>query len=116
MIFVKNEKNKLVGLYERAPNILGPRVLKIKVVALSVRCSQTTHSFLDFGQGRVGDSVLSQSPSQSQSSSPIHARGTQTTQDPSTHYNSRLCRSRFSSLPLTLPLQRGSVRVSQSES
>src|SRR6218665_3116035 len=34
-----------------------------------------------------GDSVLSQSPSQSHSSSPIHARGTQTTQDPSTHYN-----------------------------
>src|SRR6218665_42170 len=81
MIFVK--KNKLVGLYERVPN-----VLKIKVVALNVRCSQTTHSFLDFGQGRVGDSVLSlQCPSQSQSSSPIHTRGTQTTQDPSTHYN-----------------------------
>src|SRR6218665_909843 len=78
---------KIVGLYERAPNVLGPHVLKIKAVALSVRCSQTTRSFLEFGQGRVGDSVLSQSPSQSQSSSPIHARGTQTTQDPSTHYN-----------------------------
>src|SRR6218665_2396171 len=89
MIFVKNKKiNKLLGLYERAPNVYGLHVLKIKVVALSVRCSQTTHSFLDFGQGRVGDSALSQSPSQSQSSSAIHARGTQTTQDPSTHYNS----------------------------
>src|SRR6218665_271426 len=87
MIFVKNKKTKLVGLYERALNVLGLHVLKIKVVALSVRCSQTTHSFLDFEQGRVGDSVLSQSPSQSQSSSSIHARGTQTTQDPSTHYN-----------------------------
>ena len=53
-----------VGLYERAPNALGLQVglLKIKVVALSVRCSQTTHSFLDFGQGRVGDSVLSSLP------------------------------------------------------
>src|SRR6218665_3821505 len=85
MIFVK--KNKLVGLYERAPNVLGLHVLQIKVVALSVRCSQTTHSCLDFGQSRVGNSVLSHSPSQSQSSSPIHARGTQTTQDPFTHYN-----------------------------
>src|SRR6218665_343070 len=78
---------KLVGLYERAPNVLGLHVLKIKVVALSVRCTQTTHLFLDFGQGRVGDCVLSQSPSQFQSSSDIHARGTQTTQDTSTHYN-----------------------------
>src|SRR6218665_2842445 len=88
MIFVKNKKKyKLVGLYERAPNVLGLHVLKIRVVELSVRCRQTTHSFLDFGQGRVRDSVLSQSPSQSQSSSAIHARGMQTTQDPSTHYN-----------------------------
>src|SRR6218665_2244659 len=30
---------------------------------------------------------FSKYPSQSQSSSPIHARGTQTTQHPSTHYN-----------------------------
>src|SRR6218665_3419653 len=67
----KLKKNKLLGLYERAPNVLGLHVLKIKVVTLSVRCNQTTHSFLDFGQGRVGDFVLSQSPSQSQSSSPI---------------------------------------------
>src|SRR6218665_1802349 len=37
--------------------------------------------------GSRGDSALSQSPSQSQSSSAIHARGRQTTQDPSTHYN-----------------------------
>src|SRR6218665_1377983 len=87
MIFVKNKKNKLAGLYERAPNVLGLHVLKIKVVELSVRCSQTTHSFLDFGQGRMRDSVLSQSPSQSKSSSALHARGMQTTQDPSTHYN-----------------------------
>src|SRR6218665_176642 len=66
--------NKLVGLYERAPNVLGLHVLKIQDVELSVRCSQITHSFLDFGQVRVRDSVLSQSPSQSQSSSAIHAR------------------------------------------
>src|SRR6218665_981712 len=86
MICVKNEKTQ-PNKYERAPNVRGLHVLKVKVVVLSVRCSQTTHSLLDFGQGRVGDSVLSQSPSQSQSSSPIHARSTQTTQDPSTHCN-----------------------------
>ena len=86
MIFVKNEKTQ-PNKYERAPNVRGLHVLKVKFVVLSVRCNQTTHSFLDFGQGRVGDCVLSQSPSQSQSSSPKHARGTQTTQDPSTHCN-----------------------------
>src|SRR6218665_2715879 len=37
--------------------------------------------------GSRGESALSESPSQSQSSSAIYARGTQTTQDPSTHYN-----------------------------
>src|SRR6218665_3192726 len=69
---------KLVGLYERVPNVLGLHVLKIKVMALSVRCSQTTHSCLDFGQGRVGDSVLSSLPL-SPSLPLLHT--------PSTHYN-----------------------------
>src|SRR6218665_2181705 len=59
----------------------------LKLRLCSSAWSQTTHSFLDFGPSRVRDSVLSQSPSQSQSSSAIHARGMQTTQDPSTHYN-----------------------------
>src|SRR6218665_36233 len=40
----KWKKNKLVGLYERAPNVLSLHVLKIKVGALSVRSSQTTRT------------------------------------------------------------------------
>src|SRR6218665_3495790 len=74
MIFVKNEKTQ-PNKYERAPNVRGLHVLKVKVVVLSVRCSQTTHSLLDFGQGRAGGFC------------PLHGRGTQTTKDPSTHYN-----------------------------